>query len=95
MRLYFPEKLPLGYHKLKLELPGQIAETLIISAPLKAYNPPSANEKIWGVFLPLYALHTHKSWGAGDFSDLETLMKWVSELGGQYGRHASTFTIVF
>ena len=78
----FLKRLPIGYHKLYLELSGRVSETLIISAPLKAYNPPATKEKIWGVFLPLYALHTRKSWGAGDFADLETLMKWLSQLGG-------------
>ena len=80
--LLFPETLPIGYHKLYLELSGRVSETLIISAPLKAYNPPLTKEKIWGGFLPLYALHTRKSWGAGDFADLEALMKWLSQKGG-------------
>jgi len=31
----------------------------------------------WGVFLPLYALHSDKSWGGGDFSDLEALADYV------------------
>jgi 4-alpha-glucanotransferase len=80
--LCVPERLPIGYHRLYLELPGQVCETLIVSAPLKAYSPPTAEKKIWGVFLPLYALHTRNSWGAGDFADLETLMEYVSQLGG-------------
>ncbi len=82
LRFYYPEKLPLGYHKLRLELPGQESEALIISAPLKAYAPQKEKEKLWGVFLPLYALHSHHSWGAGDFSDLEALMQWVAHSGG-------------
>jgi len=59
-----------------------LAETLIISAPMKAYVPGSVKEKIWGVFLPLYALHTRNSWGAGDFADLETLIEYIRGLGG-------------
>ena len=36
----------------------------------------------WGVFLPLYALHTQSSWGAGDFGDLAALNSWVADCGG-------------
>ncbi len=83
LRLYLPEQLPPGYHTLKMDLKGQIAESLIISAPSRAYSPTETSEKIWGVFLPLYALYSRGSWGAGDFSDMETLMMWISEMGGQ------------
>ncbi|MDY0170331.1 MAG: 4-alpha-glucanotransferase [Thermoguttaceae bacterium] len=37
---------------------------------------------LWGVFLPLYALHRESSDGAGDFSDLEALMEWTAGRGG-------------
>ena len=82
-RLPLPGGLPLGYHRLRLELPGRHEESLLISAPLKAYMPPSEPEnRDWGVFLPLYALHTGKSWGSGDFSALEDLINWVGGMGG-------------
>ncbi|MFC2010593.1 4-alpha-glucanotransferase [Chloroflexota bacterium] len=78
------ERLPWGYHKLGLELPGRYEESLIISAPRRAYLPPEeVSDRHWGVFLPLYALHRQKSWGSGDFSDLEELINWVSGVGGQ------------
>jgi 4-alpha-glucanotransferase len=78
--LSIPERLPFGYHCFTLEVLGKTAETLIIAAPLKAYMPDDSY--IWGVFLPLYSLHTQKSWGAGDFSDLLALTDWVAEKGG-------------
>lgn len=78
-KLALPESLPLGYHQLRLEGQGRSAESLLLSAPLQAYVPAG---KTWGVFLPLYALHSQKSWGAGDFSDLEALVEWTSRLGG-------------
>lgn len=82
-RLPLPEKLPWGYHQFTLELLGKPAEALIIVAPLKAYSPPEdARGQTWGVFLPLYALYTQQSWGAGDFSDLEALAEWVAKMGG-------------
>ncbi len=82
IRLYLPGKLPTGYHRLALELPGQNAETLVISSPLKAFQPPPS-EKIWGIFAPLYAVHSSRSWGAGDFSDLNELLDLTLRRGGR------------
>jgi len=80
-QLSLPRPFPWGYHRLSLELLGGCEETLIISAPLKAYAPPQ--KRVWGVFLPLYALLTQKSWGSGDLSDLGLLMSWLAGMGGE------------
>lgn len=75
--------LPHGYHRLQVSLGTDEAETLIIAAPRKAFQPPPGRARRgWGVFVPLYALHSSRSWGAGDYADLEALMDWVAELGG-------------
>lgn len=75
--------LPVGYHHLRVELGGQVSQAMIIAAPPKAYTiPRPANDRLWGVFLPLYALHRKSSWGGGDFSDLKAFVGWVSERGG-------------
>jgi 4-alpha-glucanotransferase len=79
-RLVLPERLPLGYHHLRLATAGRAAEAMVISAPRRAFGVEG--EPLWGVFLPLYALRTRRSWGAGDLSDLDTLSKWISSLGG-------------
>jgi 4-alpha-glucanotransferase len=92
-RLRIPGSLPLGYHRFTLEANGRTANSLLLSAPVRAYEPPGGAESgrsgnpahrgcEWGVFLPLYALHSERSWGAGDFSDLEALTDWVAKLGG-------------
>jgi 4-alpha-glucanotransferase len=82
-QLLLPIRLPWGYHQLIVEISGRVQETLIISAPLRAYTPPAElNNRGWGIFLPLYALHAEKSWGSGDFSDLEGLVSWVGGMGG-------------
>jgi len=83
-QLHLPARLPWGYHRLTLSLGGKRAQTLIISAPLKAYIPTGKdNQPVWGVFLPLYALHTDNSWGGGNFSDLEALAGWLASMGGE------------
>lgn len=79
-RLALPEPLPFGYHRLTVDFSGRTAESLIISAPSRCHT--GDGKPLWGVFLPLYALRTARSWGAGDFSDLETLAEWTAGLGG-------------
>ncbi len=80
-------ELPVGYHELTIEIEGRSHGSLLVLAPVKAYRP-TGNDRArkstgtWGVFLPLYALHSATSWGAGDFGDLHKLMDWTARLGG-------------
>jgi len=77
------EILPWGYHRFFLEVQGNTEETLIISAPVRTYLPSADTEdRMWGTFLPLHALHTQDSWGSGDYSSLEALADRVSTMGG-------------
>ena len=71
--------LPYGYHRLCIEAGGRQMPSWVISAPRKAYaqqHPPA-----WGVFLPLYALHSKRSWGIGDYTDLKHLIEWAGARG--------------
>jgi 4-alpha-glucanotransferase len=78
-----PDCLPWGYHIFNLNLQGQSYTTLIICAPYQAFSLDlKKNERLWGLFIPLYALNSSRSWGAGDLTDLEFLLNWVGELGG-------------
>ncbi|MFG0334382.1 MAG: 4-alpha-glucanotransferase [Maioricimonas sp. JB049] len=74
-----------GYHRLELQLPGRAsAATRVIAAPGRAWHPEGETARSWGVFAPLYAIHRQQSWGAGDFSDLEAMMRWAAQQGGQF-----------
>jgi 4-alpha-glucanotransferase len=73
-------RMPTGYHSLELEFGGNVAGSLLVSAPRR---PKSELASSWGVFLPLYALRTRRSWGAGDLTDLGDLAEWVAGLGGE------------
>jgi 4-alpha-glucanotransferase len=64
-----------GYHD--VEIKGQ--QTLVISAPTRAYFPATRN---WGVFAPIYALHSERNPIAGDLTDFEDLMDWMHQFGG-------------
>ena len=74
-----PVTLPAGYHTLTLRTGGLTAETLLIASPMKA---PAPRQKTWGLFLPLYAARSGRSWGAGDLGDMTAWREWVDELGG-------------
>ena len=82
-RITLKDRLPPGYHRLHLQIGEETAESLVIASPSKAYSHATAGApRRWGVFSPLYAIHSESSWGGGDFSDLEKMMSWVSNQGG-------------
>ena len=76
-----PFEIPFGYHKLEVEVGDSTYHSLIIAAPSKAYQ---SKGRVWGVFIPLYALHSRSSWGAGTYSDLLKLVKWASKVGASF-----------
>lgn len=78
-RLVVPS-VPLGYHQIELEIDKSRHETLLIAAPTKSYSSPEA-QKQWGFFLPLYAAHSRRSWGAGNFQDWLEFTRWARAQG--------------
>ncbi|MEW6775490.1 MAG: 4-alpha-glucanotransferase [Bdellovibrionota bacterium] len=77
-----PQDVPPGYHHLSLVIGKNRCEALFLHAPSRMYG--ANGSKRWGVFSPLYALHSRKSWGVGDFSDLRQLSAWSSEQGASF-----------
>lgn len=73
-----PEGLPLGVHRLE----SGAHRCAILSAPRRAWRAPGAGDA-WGIFAPLYALHSERSWGVGDFTDYANLLTWTRALGGE------------
>ena len=78
VRVAIPGPLPLGYHRLRVSAAGRSGEALLIHAPRRCPDLPRS----WGVFVPLYAVHSTRSGGVGTFSDLGRLARWVRALGG-------------
>ncbi|MGH7795361.1 MAG: 4-alpha-glucanotransferase [Candidatus Binatia bacterium] len=74
--------IPLGYHRLHLRLGDLELASELFAAPYQAYAPAQSNVKRWGIFCPLYALNSARSWGAGDFFDLAQLARLTSEMKG-------------
>lgn len=80
--LALPSGLPLGYHRLCVELGGGRYEATVIASPMQCYRPENGQARTWGVFLPLYALRTERDCGVGDFTDLGNLLSWTRQQGG-------------
>ncbi|MFW6155383.1 MAG: 4-alpha-glucanotransferase [Planctomycetota bacterium] len=78
--LPLPDDLPAGYHPLEIDFGGRTHRTMVIVAPGRACAPPA--RRVWGLFLPVHALHRERSWGAGDLGDLKALVDWTAERGG-------------
>jgi len=76
-----PARLPMGYHKILICRNGHTHETLVISAPKRAHFPVSG--RAWGIFAPVYGLHSKRNPGAGTLTELESLIDWMDEMGGQ------------
>lgn len=81
LRLLFPEKLPIGYHRVEVSVADRTSRARIIVAPPKAWMHDYA-EREWGVFLPLYALRSRRNWGVGDYTELGDLCEWTARRGG-------------
>lgn len=76
-----PVELETGYYRLDIALGEANYTTFILAAPMESWGPED-EQRLWGVFTPLYSLYTEKSIGLGDLGDLEALAKWTAELGG-------------
>lgn len=74
--------LPLGYHRLTIDVGGVGHETLLIRAPTRSFRDPAARRR-WGLFAPIYAIRSRDSKGVGDFTDLARLMRFTAKHGGE------------
>lgn len=73
-----PPDLPLGYHRLTY-LDRDQPIRLIVS-PGACYLPEDL--RVWGWSAQLYGLRSSKSWGMGDFADLQRLARWSAKEHG-------------
>lgn len=84
-RLNLPGDLPLGYHRLTVELqPGVSAQCGLIIAPPRCYEPEpiTHGRRSWGLSIQLYTLRSPRNWGIGDFADLQVLIRAAAPHGG-------------
>jgi 4-alpha-glucanotransferase len=83
MAVPLPSGLPIGIHRLSLQIGPRTASATVLSAPPRCYQPGRPEHSL-GLFLPLHALRTDRDWGVGDLGDLERLLCWSASLGCSY-----------
>jgi len=84
-----PSRLPLGYHRLSVEIrPKGIGgalegSTTLIVAPERCLTVEEVvpGGRTWGIGLQLYALKSGDDWGIGDFDDLGRFAEVAAGLG--------------
>ncbi len=78
------ERMPLGYHRVRVTAGRRSAEAHLIVAPEKAYAPPelAGGRRAAGVAISLFGLRSRRNWGCGDVTDLEGFLEWAgTDLG--------------
>jgi len=85
--LTLPGDLPLGYHRLHLdlELAGRDECPLIVT-PDRCHEPSAltAGANLWGVQVNLYTLRSPNNWGVGDFTDLKEALRLAAAAGADF-----------
>jgi len=83
--LPLPSPLRLGYHDLEVVVsaPGKpdIRTAMrVICAPDRAWMPEAleGGGKLAGLSLCLWGIRSERNWGAGDFTDLEEVVRWAA-----------------
>jgi len=74
-------RIAYGHHRLRAESGRRIDEGTLISAPRRCWQAEGDVGR-WGVFSPAYALRSERDWGAGDLTEVQTLLQTVSDAGG-------------
>lgn len=79
--------LPPGYHVLRVQLGLQWAESLVIAAPERTWQPAAiaaGGQRLWGLSAQLYTLRSPVDWGMGDFADLYELCGLAAAQGAAF-----------
>jgi 4-alpha-glucanotransferase len=84
-----PADLPIGYHRLHLQVGPSDISTAVIVAPASLERPVrSGTGRAWGLSTQLYSVRSKNSWGVGDLTDLRDLAVWSA------ARHGAGFVLV-
>lgn len=83
--LRISKQLPLGYHHLTLQMNDQHYEAMIIAAPSRIEIAEQDEEiKDFGLFVPIYSLHSERSVGCGDLTDFKNFIEWSVQQGANF-----------
>jgi 4-alpha-glucanotransferase len=67
-----------------LQAGSRTFDSQVLSAARQNYRATAVEHRRWGLFAPLYAFASEQSWGAGNFSDLESLVEFTAQMGGDF-----------
>jgi len=74
-----PAILPRGYHNFTVRVRGRTGTTTVIVAPAAGARGRFAEDwRAFGIVAPLFSLHSARSWGSGDLSDLDELARFAA-----------------
>ncbi|MBK7722911.1 MAG: 4-alpha-glucanotransferase [Austwickia sp.] len=79
-----PADLPIGYHTLHAEVPGQdsVSGHLVVVPNAVPLPGAVANHGAFGLTSQIYSVRSQRSWGIGDFSDLAEMAVWSARTLG-------------
>jgi 4-alpha-glucanotransferase len=85
-----PTDLPLGYHRVHLQVGAFDVSAPLISTPASLALPAglAGGARCWGLATQLYSVTSERSWGTGDLTDLADLAVWSA------ARHGADFILV-
>ena len=84
-----PGLLQCGYHRFTVLVRGRVGTATLVVAPAAgARGRFSEDWRAFGIFAPLFSLHSARSWGSGDLSDLDELRPLCRQGAGERGRDA-------
>ena len=79
VRITSPVKI--GYYDIELSVKGKKFKTILAVAPIRCYEPPAMERKLWGFAVQLYSVKSNRNWGVGDFTDLENIVRICGRAG--------------
>jgi 4-alpha-glucanotransferase len=79
-----PMDLPLGWHRLTAVTGSETATATLIVAPDIVGLGALGDRRAWGIATQLYSARSSRSWGMGDFGDLNTITSWAAERGAGF-----------
>jgi 4-alpha-glucanotransferase len=84
-----PADLPMGYHRVHLQVGSFDTSAPLIVSPASLELPPRLGaRRTWGLAAQLYGVRSQRSWGIGDLTDLADLAVWSGS------RHGAGYILV-
>lgn len=89
-RLRLPADPGLGYHRLRLTMRARgaerAAEQTLIVTPASCPDPAAVlgGQRAYGLTANLYSVRSQRNWGAGDATDLRTLVEYAGRAGAAF-----------